>query len=319
MIIYNTTNTGRTTTTGSVVTPLDLANITGGNYPYNFLNIQDTGVYPAHSKRNTYANAPSLFTTSDTGAYYPDSVPDTMFKGLGSGLTGGLTNLLLEKLGGKLGKDSYLGGLLDAYINFDPLGDFAEQTQFGMNKESMLEYKLQESSNPEWATMSETERVAMARSPQLTNQLTYAFIAGGQGNLTEAQLDSIRPEGYSDEQWDGLSKQMKSQLSQSGSSDNDSNSGGSDSDSTSNNSGILSSLGVGTAADSSEVLANLMNGNSNLSNGANMADTISDAGWLSQQYQNEFNRSEIWMRQVKHFYYREQLSTGAQDIESRYC
>ena len=289
----NTTNTGRTTTTGSVVTPLDLANITGGNYPYNFLNIQDTGGNP-NTQGNTYANAPSLFTQSDTGAYYPDSVPDTMFKGLGSGLTGGLTNLLLEKLGGKLGKDSYLGGLLDAYINFDPLGDFAEQTQFGMNKESMLEYKLQESSNPEWATMSETERVAMARSPQLTNQLTYAFIAGGQGNLTEAQLDSIRPEGFSDEQWDGLSKQMKSQLSQSGSGrgvfDDGSDRGDSDSDSASNNSGILSSLGVGTAADSSEVLANLMNGNSNLSNGANMADTTSDAGWLSQQYQNLLGR-----------------------------
>lgn len=306
----NTTNTGRTTTTGSVVTPLDLANITGGNYPYNFLNIQDTGGNP-NTQGNTYANAPSLFTQSDTGAYYPDSVPDTMFKGLGSGLTGGLTNLLLEKLGGKLGKDSYLGGLLDAYINFDPLGDFAEQTQFGMNKESMLEYKLQESSNPEWATMSETERVAMARSPQLTNQLTYAFIAGGQGNLTEAQLDSIRPEGYSDEQWDGLSKQMKSQLSQSGSSDNDSNSGGSDSDSASNNSGILSSLGVGTAADSSEVLANLMNGNSNLSNGANMAETISDAGWLSQQYQNEFNRGEMDAAGEK--YWLGQLSSGAKD------
>ena len=308
----NTTNTGRTTTTGSVVTPLDLANITGGNYPYNFLNIQDTGGNP-NTQGNTYANAPSLFTQSDTGAYYPDSVPDTMFKGIGSGLTGGLTNLLLEKLGGKLGKDSYLGGLLDAYINFDPLGDFAEQTQFGMNKESMLEYKLQESSNPEWATMSETERVAMARSPQLTNQLTYAFIAGGQGNLTEAQLDSIRPEGYSDEQWDGLSKQMKSQLSQSGSSDNDSNSGGSDSDSASNNSGILSSLGVGTAADSSEVLANLMNGNSNLSNGANMADTISDAGWLSQQYQNEFNRSE--MDAAGEAYWLGQLSSGKKDRE----
>ena len=289
----NTTNTGRTTTTGSVVTPLDLANITGGNYPYNFLNIQDTGGNP-NTQGNTYANAPSLFTQSDTGAYYPDSVPDTMFKGLGSGLTGGLTNLLLEKLGGKLGKDSYLGGLLDAYINFDPLGDFAEQTQFGMNKEAMLEYKLQESSNPEWATMSETERVAMARSPQLTNQLTYAFIAGGQGNLTEAQLDSIRPEGFSDEQWDGLSKQMKSQLSQSGSGrgvfDDGSDRGDSDSDSTSNNSGILSSLGVGTAADSSEVLANLMNGNSNLSNGANMANTVNDAGWLSQQYQNLLGR-----------------------------
>ena len=308
----NTTNTGRTTTTGSVVTPLDLANITGGNYPYNFLNIQDTGGNP-NTQGNTYANAPSLFTTSDTGAYYPDSVPDTMFKGLGSGLTGGLTNLLLEKLGGKLGKDSYLGGLLDAYINFDPLGDFAEQTQFGMNKESMLEYKLQESSNPEWATMSETERVAMARSPQLTNQLTYAFIAGGQGNLTEAQLDSIRPEGYSDEQWDGLSKQMKSQLSQSGSSDNDSNSGNSDSDSASNNSGILSSLGVGTAADSSEVLANLMNGNSNLSNGANMANTVNDAGWLSQQYQNEFNRSE--MDAAGEAYWLNELATGAKTRE----
>ena len=198
-------NTGRTTSTGSVVTSLDSANITGGNYPYNFLNIQDTGGNP-NTQGNTYANAPSLFSTSDTGAYYPDSVPDTMFKGLGSGLTGGLTNLLLEKLGDKIGKDSYLGGLLDAYMNFDPVGDFAEQTQFGMNKESMLEYKLQESSNPDWATMSETDRVAMARSPQLTNQLTYAFIAGGQGNLTQAQLDSIRPEGYSDEQWDGLGK-----------------------------------------------------------------------------------------------------------------
>jgi len=307
-----TANTGRTTSTGSVVTSLDSANITGGNYPYNFLNIQDTGGNP-NTQGNTYANAPSLFSTSDTGAYYPDSVPDTMFKGLGSGLTGGLTNLLLEKLGDKIGKDSYLGGLLDAYMNFDPVGDFAEQTQFGMNKESMLEYKLQESSNPDWATMSETDRVAMARSPQLTNQLTYAFIAGGQGNLTQAQLDSIRPEGYSDEQWDGLSKQMKSQLAQSGSSDNDSNSGGSASDSASNNSGILSSLGVGTAADSSEVLANLMNGNSNLSNGANMANTISDAGWLSQQYQNEFNRGE--MDEAGEAYWLNELSTGAKDRE----
>lgn len=264
------------------------------NLNSNIIKTYGTGVYGSPHETNTYAAAPSLFTQSDTGAYYPDSVPDTMFKGLGSGLTGGLTNLLLEKLGGKLGKDSYLGGLLDAYINFDPLGDFAEQTQFGMNKESMLEYKLQESSNPEWATMSETERVAMARSPQLTNQLTYAFIAGGQGNLTEAQLDSIRPEGFSDEQWDGLSKQMKSQLSQSGSGrgvfDDGSDRGDSDSDSASNNSGILSSLGVGTAADSSEVLANLMNGNSNLSNGANMANTVNDAGWLSQQYQNLLGR-----------------------------
>ena len=227
-----------------------------------------------NTQGNTYANAPSLFTKSDTGAYYPDSVPDTMFKGIGSGLTGGLTDLILEKVSEQLGKDSYLGGLLDAYKNFDPIGDFAEQSQFGMNKESMLEYKLQEVSNPNWSRMSETDRVAMARNPQLTKQLTTAYISEG-GNLTDKQLDSIRPEGYSNKQWDNLSTQMKSQLA------TVKDSGG----------------GVFTGT----------------TNGANMADTISDAGWLSQQYQNEFNRSE--MDAAGEAYWLNELATGAKDRE----
>ena len=258
---------------------------------------------------NTYANAPTLFSKSDTGAYYPDSVPDTLFKGASSTLTGGLTNLLLKKIGGEIGKEGAIGGLLDAYLSFDPLGTFAEQTVYGMNKEAMLEYSLQESSNPDWANMSEADRVSTARSPQLTNQLLHAYIGGGKGNLTEAQLDSIRPDGWSDSQWADMSKEMKNNLAQGDSK------GLSDTLASEGEIAITESSngqGTGTVANASDVLDNLMNGNSSFNNGANMAATTTDAGWLSQQYQNLLGR-DIGAAGLD--YYTDQLATGGKSRE----
>jgi len=274
------------------------------------INYTGSAVGGSPHETNTYANSPSLFSTSNTGTYYPDSVPDTFFKGVGSTLTGGLTDLLLEKIGGELDKESVVGGFLDAYLNFDPVGLFAEQIQYGMNKEAMLEYKLQESSNPEWAGMSEADRVEMARSPQKTNQLLHAYIEGGHGNLTEAQLDSIRPEGYSDQQWDGMNKAMKNHLANGDSGGLSDTLASEDTTGASNNS--IFSTDTSGVADASEVLDNLMNGNSNLSNGTNMANTTTDAGWLSQQYQNLLGR-DIGAEGLD--YYTDQLATGGKSRE----
>jgi hypothetical protein len=165
---------------------------------------------------NTYANAPTQFTNVRGGsAFYPDAAPDTMFRGASNGLTGGLTNLALDKLGDVIGTDSYLGGMLGAYNEFDPLGDFAQQTMYGMNDQARQEYLRQESTNPDWQMMSEADRVSLARKPQLDNQLPNAYIGGGQGRPNEAQLNSMRPSNISESQWAGLPVQMKSQIAQS--------------------------------------------------------------------------------------------------------
>jgi len=165
---------------------------------------------------NTYANAPTQFTNVRGGsAFYPDAAPDTMFRGASNGLTGGLTNLALDKLGDVIGTDSYLGGMLGAYNEFDPLGDFAQQTMYGMNDQARQEYLRQESTNPDWQMMSEADRVSLARKPQLDNQLPNAYIGGGQGRPNEAQLNAMRPSNISESQWAGLPVQMKSQIAQS--------------------------------------------------------------------------------------------------------
>ena len=165
---------------------------------------------------NTYANATTQFTNVRGGsAFYPDAAPDTMFRGASNGLTGGLTNLALDKLGDVIGTDSYLGGMLGAYNEFDPLGDFAQQTMYGMNDQARQEYLRQESTNPDWQMMSEADRVSLARKPQLDNQLPNAYIGGGQGRPNEAQLNAMRPSNISESQWAGLPVQMKSQIAQS--------------------------------------------------------------------------------------------------------
>ena len=117
---------------------------------------------------NTYANAPTQFTQGRSGtSYYPENAPDTMFRGLMGNLTGGG---LLSGAADMVGEDNPVGGFLKAYSEFDPLGDLAQQTVYGMNDIARDEYVRQEASNPNWPMMSEKERVQLARKPQTDKQ-----------------------------------------------------------------------------------------------------------------------------------------------------
>ena len=95
-----------------------------------------------------------------------------------------------------------------------------EQTRYGMNDIAQDEYALnvKEASrdpNSPWHTMTPAQKVQMSRQPQMNNQLSNAYIGGGQGNLNEAQLNAMRPENISETQWAGLPMEMKSSLAQS--------------------------------------------------------------------------------------------------------
>ena len=164
---------------------------------------------------NTYANAPTQFTEGRSGtSYYPENAPDTMFRGLMGNLTGGG---LLSGAADMVGEDNPVGGFLKAYSEFDPLGDFAQQTVYGMNDVAKQEYMRQEASNPDWPMMSEKERVQLARKPQMDNQLPHAFINDGISNTAnDAQLNAMRPENLSEAQFLSLPIQMKRALTLSG-------------------------------------------------------------------------------------------------------
>jgi hypothetical protein len=164
---------------------------------------------------NTYANAPTQFTQGRSGtSYYPENAPDTMFRGLMGNLTGGG---LLSGAADMVGEDNPVGGFLKAYSEFDPLGDFAQQTVYGMNDVAKQEYMRQEASNPNWPMMSEKERVQLARKPQMDNQLPHAFINDGISNTAnDAQLNAMRPENLSEAQFLSLPIQMKRALTLSG-------------------------------------------------------------------------------------------------------
>jgi hypothetical protein len=82
-------------------------------------------------------------------------------------LTGGG---LLSGAADMVGEDNPVGGFLKAYSEFDPLGDLAQQTVYGMNDIARDEYVRQEASNPNWPMMSEKERVQLARKPQTDKQ-----------------------------------------------------------------------------------------------------------------------------------------------------
>ena len=117
---------------------------------------------------NTYANAPTQFTQGRSGtSYYPANAPDTMFRGLMGNITGGG---MLRGAADMVGEDNIVGGFLKAYSEFDPLGDLAQQTVYGMNDIARDEYVRQEASNPSWPMMSEKERVQLARKPQTDKQ-----------------------------------------------------------------------------------------------------------------------------------------------------
>ena len=128
-------------------------------------------------------------------AHYPAQAPDTMFRGLGNGITGGLKGKLLDKLGNAIGPEGYVGGLLNAYNQFDPLGDFAQQVTYGMNDAAKQEYLRQEASNPNWQSMSEADRVSLARAPQM-----------GDRSIS-------KPSNFSDQQWEGMTQGQKQYMS----------------------------------------------------------------------------------------------------------
>ena len=164
---------------------------------------------------NTYANAPTQFTEGRSGtSYYPANAPDTMFRGLMGNITGGG---LVSGAADLVGEDSYVGGLLKAYSEFDPVGDLAQQTVYGMNGIARDEYVRQEASNPDWPMMSEKERVQLARKPQMDNQLPHAFINDGIINTAnDAQLNAMRPfikdSNMSEAQFNSLPIEMRRQL-----------------------------------------------------------------------------------------------------------
>jgi hypothetical protein len=115
-----------------------------------------------------------------------------------------------------------LGGYLQAAIS--PLSIFAKagvnESLYGMNGTSRDEYALnvkEAAGDPQsrWHSMTPAQKVQMSRQSQLDQQLSNAYIGGGQGRPNEAQLNAMRPEGISESQWAGLPMEMKSSLAQS--------------------------------------------------------------------------------------------------------
>ena len=102
---------------------------------------------------------------------------------------------MLDKLGNAIGPEGYVGGLLNAYNQFDPLGDFAQQVTYGMNDAAKQEYLRQEASNPNWQSMSEADRVSLARAPQM-----------GDRSIS-------KPSNFSDQQWEGMTQGQKQYMS----------------------------------------------------------------------------------------------------------
>ena len=115
-----------------------------------------------------------------------------------------------------------LGGYLQAALS--PLSIFAKagvnESLYGMNGISRDEFALnvkEAAGDPQsrWHSMTPAQKVQMSRQSQLDQQLSNAYIGGGQGRPNEAQLNAMRPEGISESQWAGLPMEMKSSLAQS--------------------------------------------------------------------------------------------------------
>ena len=101
-----------------------------------------------------------MFRQSDTGAYYPVQEQAQLKNMMGETMGRGLPGLMGDMLGGD---SNPLGGALSAYADMNPLSDFINQTQYGMNKGSMNQYEAMSKSNSDWANMSEADRVNEAR------------------------------------------------------------------------------------------------------------------------------------------------------------
>ena len=99
-----------------------------------------------------------MFTRSDTGAYYPIQEQAQLKDMMGMG--GGLPGLIGDMLGGD---SNPVGGALSAYADMSPMSDFVNQVQYGMNEGSMQQYQAMSKSNPDWAGMSEFDKVDAAK------------------------------------------------------------------------------------------------------------------------------------------------------------
>lgn len=99
-----------------------------------------------------------MFTRSATGAYYPIQEQAQLKDMMGMG--GGLPGLMGDMLGGD---SNIVGGALSAYADMSPMSDFVNQVQYGMNKGSMQQYQAMSKANPNWAGMSEFDKVDAAK------------------------------------------------------------------------------------------------------------------------------------------------------------
>lgn len=140
-------------------------------------------------ERNTYANAPTQFTPTNTGAFYPTVTPDNIATKYGNMFGGGLSGLASRAIG----TNNPIGQALDAYNNLNPADKFLNQAYYGMNDPSMREYKRLEASDPNWANMSEKERVNAAREP---------YMAANNLNANPA----TRPKNMNADIWAGLTQ-----------------------------------------------------------------------------------------------------------------
>jgi hypothetical protein len=82
----------------------------------------------------------------------------------------------------------------------NPMGSFIpdllEESMYGMNAEAQAQYNLLEKgargySDSPWNTMSEVEKISMARKPQLDKQLPHAFIDGHPTTDIQKQIAAL--------------------------------------------------------------------------------------------------------------------------------
>jgi hypothetical protein len=159
-------------------------------------------------EQNTYQTAPSQLNPLETShnpnqqnpAFYPDSTPANWADRYGLPFSD-----MAGRLGQGLDDTNPIKGLFEDYSNFNPLGAYVNQHNYGMNEPSKQEYLRQEQTNPNWANMSEKERVHLAKAPYMSKQLPHAYL----DNPNESQLAAMKPQGMPDNQWNALSPAAK--------------------------------------------------------------------------------------------------------------
>lgn len=132
-----------------------------------------------------------MFTRSDTGAYYPIQEQAQLKDMMGMG--GGIPGLIGDMLGGD---SNPVGGALSAYADMSPMSDFVNQVQYGMNKGSMQQYQAMSKANPNWAGMSEFDKVDAAKKAYQAGTALPTPIAQVNVAPTPYQGGGIDPQSY---------------------------------------------------------------------------------------------------------------------------